>query len=101
MIVSEERHAAVARDAARGELRFDDLGCMAAYHSLHADTHPWTVWVHTQDAGWVSGEGVWVARVPDHRTPMGSGLAAFSSHDLATRAGQDVVDLEGLFARTP
>jgi hypothetical protein len=82
MILAEPRGAAVARDAAGAEARFDDLGCL---RRRLADTGAdgWAVWVSggataAGEARWLPAAEAWFA-VTATRTPMGSGLLAYAS----------------------
>lgn len=85
MIVSEERHAAAARDARGEALRFDDPGCLAAW-TLAPGHELERAWVRDGAAGgWIDAAAAGYVRDPRIPTPMGSGLLAFASRDDAER----------------
>lgn len=87
MIVSDPRHAAVARSGAGEEARFDDLGCLVE-HLRRAADEGWTAWVRAEgEEGWRPAEDAYYLRLPDLVTPMGSGLAAFAGEAEARAAG--------------
>jgi len=88
MIVSEASFAAAAvvpADGRREDRIFDDLGCLFAWEA-GGDRTVTARWTGTQDAGWVRAESAWYVRSPDIRSPMGSGVAAYSSRAAAERA---------------
>jgi hypothetical protein len=84
MILSEPRFAAVARDDAGAEARFDDLGCLVRWRAEQGSAVEWQVWVRDADGeAWIDAPAAWFVRVPGRATPMGSGLSAHASRTAA------------------
>ena len=86
MILGDERFAAVARDEAGEEARFDDLGCLLRWSESH--TGAWKTWAHdAAGTDWLDAEAAFYTRNATLATPMGSGLRAWSSREAAIGSG--------------
>ena len=84
MVISETRHAAAARGQAL-EARFDDPGCLQQYLGERRG-QPLEAWVHDEEGRWQLARETWLVRDPQLRTPMASGILAFSSRAAAEEA---------------
>ena len=104
MIISEERFATafVAEDeyGDRQSVAFDDIGCMFLYEKQKGST-PLARYVHdlvTHE--WVEAERAIYIRSRDIRSPMGSGVAAYSGAErarvMAERVGGDPLSFDDL-----
>ncbi|MFN8176830.1 MAG: nitrous oxide reductase accessory protein NosL [bacterium] len=107
MIVSEERFAAAAAVAGQGgrvEMRvYDDIGCLVRDGASAGAGRVLARWVHDHgDLAWLRAEGALYVRSASLQTPMGSGVAGFSSRARAEAfRGQkdgEVLDWTGLTA---
>lgn len=88
MIVSDERCAAAATVDASGvreQLIYDDIGCLLDH--ARKETHPLRQYVHDHNtSAWIPAESAFYSLSPTTQTPMGSGIAAFSTQAHATNA---------------
>lgn len=85
MIIEDPRFAGAIIDSNGKTTLFDDIGDLvaAAKQNPSSTAH---IWVHDyQTKGWINGSTATYVASDDlmTMTPMGSGLAAFSSHDHA------------------
>jgi len=83
MIVSDPRFAAAAAPANGDPVVFDDIGCLLRYREKRQPQ--WVaVWVHDYETeAWVEAQAAQYLVSPAIRSPMGYGIAAFSSVDAA------------------
>jgi copper chaperone NosL len=90
MIISEARYASAYR-LANGEQRsFDDIGDMLAYYNTHDDEVA-VFWVHDFNSlEWVRANDAYFVVGGELSTPMGHGLAAFSSEADAAAFAQSL-----------
>ncbi len=79
MIASDESQAAAYR-LPDGQLRiFDDLGDMVLYHRLN-DENVYVFWIHDYQSGeWSQAPDAYYVATDSLPTPMGHGIAAFTS----------------------
>jgi len=87
MIISDPRFAAAAAAADGTMTLFDDIGDLLAYRKENQPS--WVaIWVHDYETQeWLSAEEAWYLLAPGIRSPMGWGLAAFTT-EAAARARQ-------------
>lgn len=83
MIISDPRFATAALAGEHDPLLFDDIGDYLSYAQTH-HLVPEAVFVHDyRTKEWLRAETAWYLLSPSVRTPMGSGLAAFSEESAA------------------
>ena len=85
MTISDGRFGAQlhSRGGAEDVERFDDLGCLlGARREKPLDLQAVFVRVYDRSA-WVRGDRAWIARSTELKSPMGYGLAAFSTEEAA------------------
>lgn len=83
MIINEPRFAAAYTTEDGDTRRFDDIGEMFLYARDEGETVR-AYWVHDyHDESWVEADAATYVHNPDLMTPMGWGIAAFSSADDA------------------
>jgi len=91
MIITDLKYACEITKGAR-TWKFDDLLCMVKYAREKKLTAPgakfWVADLNTGD--WVKGEAAHYVHSPEIRSPMGSGLAAFKSHEEASKVAASV-----------
>lgn len=90
MAISEKRFAAEIIAADESVLKFDDIGCMLRYRSDDAGKTKFAA-VYVADSetkAWLRAEDAFFVRSTTVKTPMSSGIVAFSS---AEKAGPDAV----------
>ena len=103
MIVSDPRFAAAAAPANGDPVVFDDIGCLLRYQEKRQPQ--WVaVWVHDYETeAWLEAQAAQYLVSPAIRSPMGYGIAAFSSPDAArarqTTLGGELLDWNALSAR--
>ena len=89
MMISEDRCAAallVNGDEGRVHRVFDDIGCMLDWERAHPDEPPTARFVHDYDrAEWCEATGAGYLDGSSIRTPMASGLLAFTDRSSAER----------------
>ncbi len=89
MLVCEDRSSCamlVAADGGRAYLVFDDLGCLLDYRADHPQVGVVGTFVHDYaTAQWVPAAAACYLSAPPQalKTPMGSGIVAFSSREQA------------------
>lgn len=85
MIISEERFAA-AYEVEGEDKAFDDVGDMLAHGLRQGELGSETAaWVHDHDTSeWLDAATAWFVHDADIVTPMGHGIAAFSTRERAT-----------------
>jgi copper chaperone NosL len=82
MLISDPRAAAQAVVAGEDPRFYDDIGCAASDRSLPRTKAQ--IYVSAgSGARWIKAEAAFFARVPDLRTPMGYGVAAFPTRPQA------------------
>lgn len=84
MIISDPRYAAAYAVAGDDRL-FDDIGDMIDFGLGRGELHSRTpAWVHDHDSGeWLEAASAHYVVTPAILTPMGRGIAAFSTADRA------------------
>ena len=89
MIIQEERFACAVVSAEGRALKFDDVGCLAAYKK-DSDGRTERSWVHdTGSGGWLEEDRATFVYSRDLVTPMGHGFAAFGDPNAAKRYARD------------
>lgn len=84
MIIEDERFACAAVSADGRYLKFDDIGCMAANERENGQAlRAWTR--DAEGDGWIAKEKAVFVHSKDLVTPMGYGLAAFSTEGRAKK----------------
>jgi copper chaperone NosL len=99
MLISEARFAAAVLLEDGRALKFDDAGEMFAYHHEHPDLKARAWFVHDyRTEEWTRGEQAFYVISQAVRSPMGTGVAAFSERPAAEAfahgAGADVLTFE-------
>lgn len=83
MIIDDERFASAAVSSERRYLKFDDIGCMAAYEKKRPASLL-RAWVRDlEGAGWIARDKAYFVHLRDLVTPMGYGFAAFGAQEGA------------------
>jgi copper chaperone NosL len=107
MAISEPRYAAAVLledTAGQRTLKFDDIGCLAIWEASASGSTPRRRWVHDRSTGeWADAGTVIFSRSAGLPTPMGSGIAAFTSVSdadafIADRGGEKL-SWEAVLAR--
>ncbi len=84
MLISEPRFACASLLTQSAYRKFDDLGCLAMYHMDHPNEQVTAYFVHDYySERWMRAEGATYIHSPRITSPMGHGLAAFSSREAA------------------
>ncbi len=84
MIIEDERFACAAVSPDGRYLKFDDIGCMAAHEKENGQAL--RAWVRDAEGdGWIAREKAGFVHSKDLVTPMGCGLAAFSTEARAKK----------------
>lgn len=85
MAISEKQFAAEMIDDEGNALKFDDVGCMLRYKNGTAGSANITATFVTdlESKKWVKAEDAFFVRSGSMKTPMGSGIVAYSSADKA------------------
>ena len=85
MAISERRFAAEIIDQDDNALKFDDIGCMLHYQQAAGDKlKPAAVFVTDVDARqWLPAADAFFVRTASVKTPMGSGIVAYSDPEKA------------------
>lgn len=82
MIISDETFAAELQTRTEEPLLFDDLGCLLK-RAAATSPDPSGVFARTTEGKWLDGQQAWVVHSRDISSPMGYGLAAFSTREAA------------------
>jgi copper chaperone NosL len=102
MLISERRWAAQLLTTRGRAINFDSIECLAAWVRTAgtdaADVHSLWVTDALEGDGWVNVDDAAFLRSPSLRTPMGGGLAAYSS---AARAREQQAQLGGAVLSWP
>lgn len=86
MMISESRFAAASADRDNHIFKFDEIGCMIL-HKLHHPVPIREFWVHDDLSGeWLRAEEAVYVESKQLISPMGYGVAAFSSPKRAKEA---------------
>jgi copper chaperone NosL len=90
MAISEKQFAAEIIDQDDNALKFDDIGCMLRYRQAQGDKlKPAAVFVaDVETRQWVSADKAFYVRSTTMKTPMASGIVAYSS---SAKAGPSAV----------
>lgn len=84
MLISEARFACASLLTKGGYRKFDDLGCLAVYHMDHPNEQAAAYFVHDYHSErWTRGESATYVHSTKIASPMGHGLAAFSTREAA------------------
>jgi len=83
MLVTEARFAAQLRTRAGAVQFFDDLGCLAAALRGAAIEPDGVFVLPAGDGGWTRATQAYVVQSADIASPMGYGIASFSSREAA------------------
>lgn len=88
MAISERQYAAEVIFEDEAVKKFDDIGCMLKYQKMNGGGElPAAVYVaHSRTKAWLKAEEAVFVRSETAKTPMGSGIIAFSSPDEAGTA---------------
>lgn len=90
MSIVEERSSAATIatvDGSRAELLWDDIGCMLDWERSNAGTPIAARFVHDHETrSWVDAAVGHFVMSPKIATPMGSGLVAYASQDMARKS---------------
>jgi copper chaperone NosL len=95
MAISEKQYAAEIVDTDENVFKFDDIGCMLRYLKARGATPKEEVVfvMDSQSKRWLKAEEAFFVRSKTVKTPMGSGIVAFSS---AESAGSGSIEFEEL-----
>ncbi|MDW8326069.1 MAG: nitrous oxide reductase accessory protein NosL [Anaerolineales bacterium] len=84
MLISEVRFACASLLIKGGYRKFDDIGCLAAYHTDRPNEQAAAYFVHDYHSeSWIRGESATYVHSPKIASPMGHGLAAFGTREAA------------------
>jgi copper chaperone NosL len=83
MLINEARYAAAYTTTGGQSRRFDDIGCLLAYHSKHREdvANFWVAGFSTQK--WVIADSALYFKSDSIQTPMGFGIIAFENERIA------------------
>jgi copper chaperone NosL len=95
MAISEKRYAAEIIDQEENVMKFDDIGCMLRYRDAAGATlKPEAIFVADfESREWLLAEKAFFARPANVKTPMGSGIVAYTSRE---KAGPEAVTFDRL-----
>jgi len=107
MAIAEPRYAAAALvDDGAGPrmLKFDDIGCLANWEASAVGSTIRRRWVHDRPTeAWIDASTATFSQTLELTTPMGSGIAAFSSVSdadaLVAERGGEKLSWDGVLAR--
>lgn len=96
MAISEKRYAAELIEADETLKKFDDIGCMLRYKYAQGDAYkPAAIYVaDNMTKQWLKVDEAFFIRSTEVKTPMGSGIVAFSSAESAGQGAIRWADLE-------
>lgn len=85
MAISEKQYAAEIVIADESVLKFDDIGCMLRYQKAQGETvKPAAIYVaDSETKQWLKADDAYFIRSTSVKTPMGSGIIAYSSAENA------------------
>jgi copper chaperone NosL len=90
MAISERQYAAqvITRDG--DAVKFDDIGCMAAYlRGAENEKQVIARFVADFDSrGWIKAEDAYYVKSPELKTPMRGGIVAFKDESSARRSAE-------------
>ena len=90
MLINEERFAAALTTATGETKTFDDIGCLL-HDFAEQDRATMRVWVHDYGSGrWLEAPHAVFVHSDDVPTPMGGGLFAFSTQEVAEQFAREV-----------
>ena len=85
MIIMDKRFASAIQSGSDDILKFDDIGCMILYERKNSIASKYS-WVHDYVTGeWLESGKAFFVHSTQLVTPMGHGIAAFSSRGDAMR----------------
>ena len=89
MIIGDEKFAAELKDKENNVLKFDDIGCLKAYEKKY-ELKGVYAWVHDYQSGeWIESNKAFFVHSSQLVSPMGYGIAAFSSLRDAERFAKE------------
>jgi copper chaperone NosL len=90
MVIDEKQYAAATLLTNDEYLKFDDVGEMFEYHMDHPEAQAQAWFVHDYNSAknqrsdkWIRGEGAFYVESQELKTPMGTGIVAFSEREAA------------------
>ncbi len=88
MAISEKRYAAEFLDQEGEAMKFDDIGCMLRYRKRTQSNGAIAASfvVDFESRQWLQASTAYYVRSPEFRTPMGSGIVAYSAATSAAAA---------------
>ena len=96
MAISQKRYAAEIITTDETVLKFDDIGCMMRYQRTNGSIDAAAVYVaDSETKQWLKAGDASFIRSTNVKTPMGSGIVAFSSDDKAGEGAVKFAELEG------
>lgn len=90
MIISEKRFAAAYRTTSGALRKFDDLGCAVLYSEGQSEEVSQFWGYDYEEAGWLNAGQAFLVHSPELVTPMGYGIAVFSSAEKAAVLAEQV-----------
>lgn len=91
MAISERQYAAEIITEEEAVLKFDDIGCMLKFQKKNSENSQKAAVIYVADSrtkAWLKADDAFFARSGSVKTPMGSGIVAFST---AESAGPDAL----------
>jgi copper chaperone NosL len=106
MIISEARFAAATLTTDGKTLKFDDAGEMFNYHAKHPELSVRVWFVHDYNSQqWINGQAAFYVMAKEIKSPMGTGVAAFSdkasADAFANRYGVKALTFDEIRAAKP
>ena len=98
MAISERQFASEIIEQSEKVHKFDDIGCLLKFKEKMGDTlDPAAIFVTgVSSREWVRAEKAFFVRSANFKTPMGSGIVAYSN---ASEAGAEALNFEQLTVR--
>ena len=98
MIISDERFAAAYRTGGGDARQFGDIGDMLVFHTWRKEAVD-RFWVHDSDSlVWIDAAASYFMVAEELATPMGHGIAAYSTRQRAT---EEAAKVDGLVFEWP
>lgn len=83
MIISDEHHGAQFFQRNNAVQVFDDFGCLRKHRSLEISENTFFYVRAYQDGKWIPGDQAFFLISPEIASPMGYGIAAFTTRETA------------------